>query len=120
MFLRALTLVELEANDELPGRYDEVLSVRVDGNGAPVVGQATASQTRTETKAMRDPSDADENWVPRAGLDTVTKTAGRDHDHDALSAAMAMITKTGGGRDTDRESSLALPGTHTRGRRDSD
>jgi hypothetical protein len=120
MFLRALTLSELEAGDELPGHYDEVLAVRVDEHGEPVVGQATVGQTRTETKAMRDPSDADEDRAPRAGLDTVTKTAERDHDHDPLAAALTVITKTAGGRDSDRESPLALLGTHTRGRRDSD
>lgn len=120
MFLRALSLAELEVGDELPGHYDEALGVRVDEHGEPVVGQATVGQTRTETKAMRDPSDADEDRAPRAQLGTATKTPERDHDHDPLSAALAVITKTVGGRDTDRESPLALLGTHTRGRRDSD
>lgn len=119
MFLRALTLAELEPGDELPGHYDEALGLRVDKDGEPVVGQATVGQTRTETKAMRDPSDADEDRARHAHLGTVTKTAERDHDQDPLSTALAVITKTGGGRDTDRES-VALLGTHTRGRRDSD
>lgn len=118
MFLRTLRTVTPEDGPELPGRYDAAQSCRVDAAGVPVVLSGSVAHTRTETKAMRDPSDADENpgWRLRA-VGTVTKEAGSDRD---ASSVPLTITKTAGGRDADRMGAIALSGTETRGSRDRD
>jgi hypothetical protein len=118
MFLRSLTTVDVAEGPPIPGRYDEDSDLRVDEQGRPVIVGAPVSSKRTETKAMRDPSDADEEARPAfAWLDTVTKEAGRDRDPDPR--ALLTITKTSGGKDVD-EDSLAALGTHTRAGADRD
>jgi hypothetical protein len=117
MFLRALSTVMPEDGPKVSGRYDAAQSCRVDAAGVPVVLSGSVAHTRTETKAMREPSDADENrgWRLRA-VGTVTKEAGRDRD----ASVPLTITKTSGGRDADRMGAIALSGTETRGERDRD
>jgi hypothetical protein len=118
MFLRSLRTVDLPEGSPIPGRYDEESDLRIDEQGRPVIVEAPVRSTRTETKAMRDPSDADEEPRPGlASLDTVTKEAGPDRDPDPR--ALLTITKTAGGKDVDEEPLAAL-GTHTRGGADRD
>jgi hypothetical protein len=121
MFLRALTISASEEEPQMPGRYDAGACCRLDEDAIPSVLSAAVTHTRTETKAMRDPSDADEDVSRRLrARGTVAKEAGRDRDGEPSTALALSITKTAGGRDADRFSVIGLFGTETRGRRDRD
>jgi hypothetical protein len=88
------------------GRYDDSRGLRVDDDGQPVV-DLDGSWLGTQTRGGADRDQAPATLV---SLGTVTKEAGTDSDY----VPRLLVTKTGAGRDDDREHPYAvLAGTRT-------
>jgi hypothetical protein len=88
-----LEAVPSSQDGEIPGVYDPERQLRVDKSGLAIVEQMGAPLVGTETRGGRD---HDDDLRSARGLDTITKqTADRDELRGLI------LTKTGGGRDTD-------------------